>query len=282
MSIIKTQSHIKHNGLFLYIIVLSCSISIVSAQVPQLTDEQAREKAISAIKDKLNEKFVSVHRLENLEDSYFDYQDYSLSGLSHGVYFFEASRDGTEIKGKQMIFHTITDGGGPIGYVAVARKTGKVYFLHGFKEKMTEFKDLVTDIPVKIDKNNLDYWGRVYFDLVYGQDNKDLINDSGLLKYGVDSNYCAAYWCSQNKSKAEHKSEAWWKTFKKTGLSERLESTTKEDNGFYYVTYKRLRLLGWSWFSPVKTGDPFMTDWTLRISSDGKNIGKSIFDSKSN
>jgi|SRR5271155_5872676 len=286
----KIRKYLVYGLVIIFFLMISSLLS-VSAQTKELTDEEARDKAKIAVKELLNEKFVTVHRLEDLEDSYFRRQQKIRGDIFVGIYVFVASRDGFEITSSGVQEQVVTDGGDFIGYVAVARRTGKVYFLHGFKNKDKEFAKLIKDIPVRIDVDDSKYWGELYFEFLYGVEDKSLVSGWLQLKNAVEENYCAAYWCSQNKKEAIRKSNSWWSAFGKSGLDEKLDSVSRVDNGICYVIYKRLRPMQWSWFKPLKAGDPFMTDWTIRVfpdgrveeysekvifTIDGKNIGKSI------
>jgi|GEM_PF-5248816 len=277
------------------IIFLSFALQVVNVQGNDLTDEQARRVAIDAIKTKLKESFVTVHRKEDVEDSYFNEQDYPKTGIVNILYFFEASRDGREIRDGKISLHIVTDGGGPIGTVAVARNTGKVYFLYGFKDNETQFRELIHDFPIRIGKDSATYWVETYMELVNGGYNNVLIQSEHGLKSMVESNYCAAYWCSKNRNKAERQAERWWSAFKHSGLIEKLDSSMEKEQGFFSVTFKRFRPMAWSWFDPIFKGDPFVTDWIVRVYPDGrveefserviftideKNIGRDISGAK--
>ena len=126
-------------------VILSTLTTSTSAQV---TDAAARDQASSAVRAQLHfkpEKFLSVQRNEELEQSLA----MAVGRAGMPAFIYRVSQEGFEIKGN-TILHYLVVGYDQTKIIAVGSKEGRVYRIHGFSDSMDEFGKLMRANNVKV------------------------------------------------------------------------------------------------------------------------------------
>jgi hypothetical protein len=122
---------------------------------PEITEQAAREQAISVVRAALrsetssrSDQFLSIHRDEDLEESLATVTGGWRSGP---VFIYKISPTGVEVKENSVSNHVIVDGDSMF-IVAITLADGSDYRIHGFglQESPAEFERLMLALKVQV------------------------------------------------------------------------------------------------------------------------------------
>jgi hypothetical protein len=258
----------------------------VCAFVTDLTDEEARPHAISAIEE--GAKWAAsgnlyVRRREEFEDKIFENQASVNGRISKAIYMFEVSEAGCEPTSGGEKDCSVVNDADPRWYVAVSRSTGNAYRLSGFDDSDQEFNRMAREARLWMeDELAAADLGTLYFTLRFGPDDVEygphhsVVADAMDLKHDVESDFYSSY----PDGKAPKVFDSWWSGFLK--MNPRLELKTKANKTGtgYEVKVPTLEKIGYQLLPKFKlvTQRPVLQERTITVSSDGTVAESSVKD----
>jgi hypothetical protein len=245
------------------------------AQNKLISDDEAREIAVAAVKKEISESCVRTRRNEDLEDTLFGLRTEKIRDgkLNRSVYFYALDDVRCEeVVNENTLRLRIVDHERSFGYIAVDRVNKKTYWFRSGLHDGQAFSQFIRDFPVRItDDYDAKSVASLYIQLIRGPYSENEIYDETQLQRIVEDNFASAYSPYRRDKKWEAQFNKWWKEF--LGINPDLifnTITEKAQDGIlvYGLSFQGFELRIPREDPPPK-GVPTLWRWALLVKSDG-------------
>ena len=230
----------------------------------QVSDEQAKSIAVTAIRKKINfseSKPFRIHRREDLEDDLFGLQVKIKGQIAKAVFFYEVTENGYFVLSPNEAIYATSNDGSLSWVAAISTKTGELYGLSGFENSELAFNRLAKDAKLSISTEGQAYlYALLYNRVVNDLSDSNLVLDERQARHKAE-NY---FYMSYSAKNASSLFQSWLAGFAKAKRKAKLGITVTQGLGEYLAT-----ITYFTYLSSNKKKIPQLNSYTISISSDG-------------
>jgi hypothetical protein len=196
---------------FFAFVQLAAALGQAIASPPQVSEAHAREVARAAVEESLRPEgraFFSVHRREDLEDSFCSF-GWFRGGFSEPpcAFFFAVSREGYEFHAGKVDHHLCFDACADF-YVAITVPSDEAIILRGASDSPDAFNRLARSYRIRVGTgDDAIIYVRMYLDLLPQNRRLELTGPGLELKQLAENRFNASY---NSFDVAETQFSRWW------------------------------------------------------------------------